>query len=81
MHVDQDLADVLTEQFNSYASMMEGIDMLPLEWVLNQLQTGFDPEDLKFLIEDDFGRGIIMGQLHIIYSFTNATEPDDGESI
>lgn len=66
MHIDQDLADVLTEQFNSYACMMEELNDLEVEWVLAHLEL-FHVDDLRFLIEDDFGRGLVMGALHTIY--------------
>lgn len=67
LHIDQDLAHILLEQYDSYASMLD--DEIPLdpEWVLEKLQETFTEEDISLLIDDDFGRGILMGQLRALF--------------
>lgn len=66
MHIDMELATVLTDQYNGYASATEEFMMLDEEWVLERLVDSFDPADLDFLVDDDFGRGLIMGQLLLL---------------
>ncbi len=78
MHVDGDLAFVLTQHYNGYASMLEDMPMLEEEWVLERLQGAFFPEDLELLIDDDFGRGLIMGQLRVLKEMEQGAE--DGET-
>lgn len=75
-----EIAHVLTEQYNSYASMTEDFEMLDEEWVAEQLQHSFVAEDVDSLLDDDFSRGMIMGQLRVIHAMTAIEEVDDGET-
>lgn len=62
-----ELADTLAEQHNGYAAMMEGFEEMEAEDILPLLDELINEEDLKFLVEDDFGRGLLMGTLHTIF--------------
>ena len=79
MHVDYELAEVLADQFNSYASMTEDLELLEADWVLERLLRVFHPEDLELLIDDDFGRGLVMGQLATLHTWEEMSG-DDGEA-
>ncbi len=76
INIDMELAEVLTDQYNSYAGATDEFFMLEPDWVLAKLLQVFDPVDLEFLIDDDYGRGLVMGQLLCLYLMD---KPDDGE--
>lgn len=61
--IDGDLAFVLCEQLEGYVMMTEEMPGLPEDWVLAKLKEVFDAQDLALLINDDFGRGVVCGQL------------------
>lgn len=76
-----EIAQVLTEQYNNYAGMSEDFPMLEASWVAERLEGAFDSSDLELFLEDDFARGLIMGQLRTIYTYEEViNSPDDDES-
>lgn len=80
-HIDGDLAYVLCEQFNGYASVSEDIEMLDEEFVLDKIQNLWDPETIAAMVQDDFGRGILMGMcsfLKLSEAALTAAEEQDG---
>lgn len=77
MHIDQDLAEVLTEQYNGYAGLTDEFEYLDADWVLEKLQEIFQPEDLDLLIDDDFSRGLIMGHLRMLKVMESVGDDSD----
>lgn len=75
-----ELAEVLTEQYLSYALMTEEMPELEVSWVLERLRACFTPEDLELLIDDDFGRGLLLGQLVTVYIYESLQEAGDDEA-
>ena len=58
-----DLAEYITAEYNEFIMRIEGYDLLIVEDVLEVIHTVFDPEELKFMLESDFGRGTVAGQI------------------
>ncbi len=74
----RDLAESLTDQYNSYAGMSEDFPTLEPEWVADRLMETFDSSDLELFLEDEFGKGLIMGQLRVLRTYEdNLLEDDD----
>lgn len=77
IRIDRELAESLTEQFNSYACYMEGMDFLNEDFVYDCLLNTFEEDDLNDLIDDEFGKGIIMGQILALSVMKQAGEIDE----
>lgn len=80
MHEFQDYRDVaslLTEQYNGWASYTEDFPLLEEDWVLERLQLIYHGEDLLTLMDDEFSRGIVMGQLAIMKTYEVNEDDDD----
>ena len=79
MHIDMEVAETLAEQYNSFAMQSEEFEPFEADWILEHLLLTFDAEDVASLMEDDFGRGIIMGQLHTL-KLMEAVSAEEEES-
>ncbi len=75
----RDLAASMTEQYNSYAGMSEDMPTLDEEWVAEKLEQTFDSSDLELLLEDEFGKGLVMGQLRLLFAIEEESKLEDNE--
>ncbi len=58
--------------------MSEDFPTLEPEWVADRLMETFDSSDLELFLEDEFGKGLIMGQLRVLRTYEdNLLEDDD----
>lgn len=72
----RELATSMVMEYNEFIHLVEGYDFVSADEVLPILQDVFDPEELKFLIETDYGRAFVMGQVSTRIELHNAEAND-----
>ncbi len=75
----RDIAASLTEQYNNYAGASEDFPILDEEWVAEKLPQIMHSSDLELLLEDEFGKGLIMGQLRFLHTMEEVGEESAAE--
>lgn len=73
-----DLAEILTEQFNGLANASEDFYPIQQDFVYEHIGELFDENDVDYMVDDDFSRGVIMG---IIYSMAMSQVGEGGLEI
>lgn len=72
-----DIAEILVSQYYAaYLPMWLQAEIEPSD-ILESLKTGFEPDDLIIMMQDNFERGILLG--YILASLTIKDALDEGE--
>ncbi len=66
-HIDEDMAQILSEQYAAYQNYTVELPELDEAYILDKLHEAFREDTVGILIDDDFGKGLLMG--FIAYMF------------
>lgn len=77
-----DLAQVLTEQYNEYMAILGLFDEFEADTVMEYLRTIEPAFVLNDMVESDYGRGLLLGQImaHTLMAQERALEEADEEN-
>lgn len=67
IHDYHELAEVLTEQYNEYVQVNGSLPLLNSGWVADIMKDCLDGDDLESLVDNEYARGLAMGQILNIY--------------
>lgn len=62
-----EIAYSLLEQYTEYAKISDDLPLIEQDWLVEKIKKYLDTADLELMLENDYTRGLAMGQLLNIY--------------